>query len=58
MNQIKAFLIDESGPTAVEYAVMLGLIIALCIVTIGNVGTEAAGLFEDSDNKMQTAFGN
>ncbi|MDC0307680.1 MAG: Flp family type IVb pilin [Planctomycetaceae bacterium] len=38
MNLIKQFLSEEDGPTAVEYAVMLALIIAACIVSIGTVG--------------------
>ena len=35
------FARSEDGPTAVEYAVMLALIIAVCIVAIGSVGTAA-----------------
>lgn len=31
MNAIKKFLNDESGPTAVEYAVMVALIIVVAI---------------------------
>ncbi|MBD3675161.1 MAG: Flp family type IVb pilin [Planctomycetaceae bacterium] len=38
MNTIKQFLKDEDGPTAVEYAVMLALIIVVCVVSIGAVG--------------------
>jgi pilus assembly protein Flp/PilA len=33
------FLQDEDGPTAVEYAVMLALIIVVSIVAITNLGT-------------------
>jgi pilus assembly protein Flp/PilA len=33
------FLKSEDGPTAVEYAVMLALIIAVCIGAITNLGT-------------------
>ena len=36
-----AFLKDESGPTAVEYAVMMALIIVVCIVSITVLGTNA-----------------
>jgi pilus assembly protein Flp/PilA len=38
MIWIKQFLKEEDGPTAVEYAVMLALIIVACIVSIGAVG--------------------
>jgi pilus assembly protein Flp/PilA len=33
------FLRDEDGPTAVEYAVMLALIIVVCIASIAVVGS-------------------
>jgi pilus assembly protein Flp/PilA len=36
-----AFLTDESGPTAVEYAVMMALIIAVCITSVTVLGTNA-----------------
>jgi len=39
------FLKSEDGPTAVEYAVMLALIIVVCITAIGSVGTGAVGVF-------------
>ena len=40
MNLIKKFLQSEDGPTAVEYAVMLALIVVVCIGTISAVGTK------------------
>jgi pilus assembly protein Flp/PilA len=39
------FLKDESGPTAVEYAVMLALIIVVCITAITALGTNANNTF-------------
>ncbi len=39
------FLKDESGPTAVEYAVMLALIIVVCIAAITALGTNANNTF-------------
>ena len=39
------FLKDEDGPTAVEYAVMLALIIVVCIVAITALGTNANATF-------------
>jgi len=44
---LSRFLKDEAGPTAVEYAVMLALIIVVCIVAIGTLGTNANKLFSD-----------
>jgi pilus assembly protein Flp/PilA len=40
-----SFLKDESGPTAVEYAVMLALIIVVCITAITTLGTNANNTF-------------
>jgi pilus assembly protein Flp/PilA len=36
-----AFLQDESGPTAVEYAVMMTLIMVVCIVSVTVLGTKS-----------------
>jgi pilus assembly protein Flp/PilA len=39
------FLQNEDGPTAVEYAVMLALIIVVCIAAITTLGTNASNTF-------------
>jgi len=41
------FLKAEDGPTAVEYAVMLALIIVACIGAVTTLGTRANGTFEN-----------
>ena len=46
------FLKDESGPTAVEYAVMLALIIVVCITAITTLGTNANNTFSYVGNKI------
>ncbi|MDP1559842.1 MAG: Flp family type IVb pilin [Pirellulaceae bacterium] len=45
-NQVVRFLKDESGPTAVEYAIMLALIVIVCIGTITTVGNNARTRFQ------------
>ena len=45
VKSVKRFLISEDGPTAVEYAVMLALIIVVCITAIQAVGTNASTTF-------------
>jgi pilus assembly protein Flp/PilA len=40
-----AFLKNEDGPTAVEYAVMLALIIVVCITAITALGSNANATF-------------
>ncbi len=39
------FVKDEDGPTAVEYAVMLALIIVVCITAVTTLGTNANNTF-------------
>jgi pilus assembly protein Flp/PilA len=41
------FLRNEDGPTAVEYAVMLALIIVVCIAAIATLGSNANGVFSN-----------
>ena len=44
-NALVSFLNDESGPTAVEYAVMLALIIVVCITAVTALGSNANNTF-------------
>jgi pilus assembly protein Flp/PilA len=41
------FLTNEDGPTAVEYAVMLALIIVVCIAAITTLGSNANQVFSN-----------
>jgi pilus assembly protein Flp/PilA len=45
-DSVKKFIVSEDGPTAVEYAVMMALIIVVCIGTVTTVGTNAKAKFE------------
>jgi pilus assembly protein Flp/PilA len=45
--EVRRFLTSEDGPTAVEYAVMLALIIIVCLVAITSVGTKASTTFSN-----------
>ena len=49
MNSLKNFVVDflnrEDGPTAVEYAVMLALIVVVCITAITALGSNANKTF-------------
>ena len=44
-KQMVEFLRKEDGPTAVEYAVMLALIIVVCIAAITTLGSNANSTF-------------
>ena len=42
---VKNFLTKEDGPTAVEYAVMLSLIVVVCIAAITTLGKNTNSTF-------------
>jgi pilus assembly protein Flp/PilA len=51
-KSVTRFLVSEDGPTAVEYAVMLALIVVVCLTAIQAVGTNANTKF----NRVATAM--
>jgi pilus assembly protein Flp/PilA len=51
-HQVVNFLKREDGPTAVEYAVMLALIIVVCITAITALGTNANKTFTNVSNTI------
>ena len=50
--KIRHFLASEDGPTAVEYAVMLALIVIVCLTAIQTVGTNAKTTFTNVANSL------
>ena len=59
MQKLCQFVVDflkaEDGPTAVEYAVMLALIIVVCITAITTLGTNANKTFTTVGQVISTA---
>ena len=55
LQKFVQFLQAEDGPTAVEYAVMLALIIVVCLVAITALGTSANATFGTVGNKIGAA---
>jgi len=55
LKNIVSFLKKEDGPTAVEYAVMLALIIVVCIGAITTLGTRANNTFLTIDSALPTS---
>jgi pilus assembly protein Flp/PilA len=47
LARVRAFLVKDDGPTAVEYAVMLALIIVVCIAAISTLGSNASNTFSN-----------
>ena len=54
-SKIKQLVRSEDGPTAVEYAVMLAVIIIVCLAAIQAVGDKANSTFENINNQLQSA---
>jgi pilus assembly protein Flp/PilA len=52
MESVVNFVKAEDGPTAVEYAVMLALIIVVCLVAITALGTNANATFTKVSNAV------
>ena len=51
LRAVRRFLADEGGPTAVEYAVMLCMIIIVCIIAIKAIGAPTAASFGEMDRR-------
>jgi pilus assembly protein Flp/PilA len=51
-KSVVEFLKKEDGPTAVEYAVMLALIIVVCLAAITTIGQRANTTFETVGNSL------
>ena len=52
VTTVVRFLKGEEGPTAVEYAVMLALIIVVCIAAITTLGSNANSTFQAVGNAI------
>jgi pilus assembly protein Flp/PilA len=59
LTRMKNFVVDfckrEDGPTAVEYAVMLALIIVVCLAAITTLGQNANTTFTTVGQKIGSA---
>jgi pilus assembly protein Flp/PilA len=49
---LRRLIAEEDGPTAVEYAVMLSLIIAVCLAAITTIGNNASSIFSKVANSI------
>lgn len=52
--KLRRFLVSEDGPTAVEYAVMLALIVIVCLTAISSIGTKASSTFNKVASTLPT----
>lgn len=53
-KKIQNFLKDEEGATAVEYGVMVALIIAVCVIIITTLGKQIDEAFDKVSTQLPT----
>ncbi len=53
----KRLLREDDGPTAVEYAVMLSLIVGACVGAVRALSTATSDSFTESADAIQAAMG-
>ena len=54
-RMITRFLKREDGPTAIEYAVMLALIVVVCMISIQRVGRSSSTSFNTTGSTILNA---
>jgi pilus assembly protein Flp/PilA len=57
LRKVTRFLKDDDGPTAIEYAFILVLIVVVCLTAIMILGKDTAGSFQNSNDQMNGAMG-
>jgi len=58
LAKIRQILKDESGPTAVEYAIMLAFIAGVCIASVQVLTASVDDSFSTSSTTIANAVGN
>lgn len=56
MNVCVRFLLDEDGPTTVEYAIMLALVLAVVLISVDMLGSETSDAYGNSRDQIHDAF--
>ena len=54
LKTVRQFVVSEDGPTAVEYAVMLALILVACISIVQSLGTSISGTFSKVNSSLSS----
>ena len=54
LKGFQQFVVSEDGPTAVEYAVMLALILVACITIVTQLGTTVSGTFSKVNSTLSS----
>ena len=54
-TRIRQFLVEDDGPTAVEYMVMVSVIVVVCLITINAIGQATSDSFDNTSNSVSSA---
>jgi pilus assembly protein Flp/PilA len=57
INLLKRLLLEEDGPTAVEYGVMLAMIVVACIGAVNQMANNTAESFDTSAQELAGVLG-
>jgi pilus assembly protein Flp/PilA len=52
ISKVRHLLVSEDGPTTVEYAVMLALILVACITVLSSLGQSMSGTFSKLNSSV------
>ena len=55
IQRIRHFLADDSGPTAVEYALMLAFVVGILYATVTSIGAATSGKFSEVKSAFTSA---
>jgi len=55
MTRVSRFLVSEDGPTAVEYAVLVGLIVVALVTVVKNMAGSLSTTFSSVTTTLNTA---
>lgn len=55
LARFKEFCQSEGGPTTVEYAVMLALVVAVVMTVVAALGTKTNELFQEFNDEFEAA---
>ena len=53
IRSIKAFIADETGATAIEYALIASLMAVALVTIVGSLGTKLSGVFNEVSGALK-----
>ena len=56
LKKLRKLLQDKSGATAIEYGLIVSLVVIAIIVSMSSVATESTGLWETISDRSKVAF--